>query len=110
MRFQIEGRQYDINAINRASLTDLLNLKKHTGLTLAEVQEGHAKLQSFTDPQEAMSDTDALMALGAAIWLARWKAGDKLGFEEACDFPLAELVILPDPGDVPAAVEDVPSP
>jgi hypothetical protein len=109
MRFQIGDRTYNVDAINKASLTDILNLKKFTGLTLAEVQEGHARLQSFTNPEDALSDTSALMALGAAIWLARWKGGDKLTFEEACDFPLDELVILPDPGDQPAEQDADPS-
>jgi hypothetical protein len=110
MRFQIGEKTYDVDAINKASLTDILNLKKFTGLTLAKVQEGHARLQAYTNPEDALSDMDSLMALGAAIWLARWKAGDKLSFEEACDFPLDDLVILTDPGDAPAVVEEVPSP
>lgn len=99
MRFQIGEKVYDVGAINKASLTDLLNLKKFTGLTLDQLQAGHAKLDQFDNVAEAMSDMDALMSLAAAIWLARWKAGDGLNLEEACDFPLDEMVILPDPGD-----------
>lgn len=103
MQFRIGEATYDVAALNRASLTDLLNLKKFTTLGFDEIEAGLAKLATYEDnPSAVLSDIEALMALGALIWLTRWKAGDRLDFETACDFPLDDFEIVTEASDVPA--------
>lgn len=101
MQIIISGRSYNVDSLKRASLTDLLNLKRHTGLALKDIQDGISRLDGYENAINALGDMEALMAMGAMIWLARWKAGDGLDFEAACDFPLEELEFVRDPGDEP---------
>ena len=117
MKIAIAGREYSVSALNKASLSDLLALKRASGLALKDVQAGFERLQAFAEDEslsptdramEIISDESVLLALGAMIFIARWKAGEKLGFEEACDFPFDELDILAEPADEvePAEVAD----
>jgi hypothetical protein len=118
VRITIEGRSYALGAANQASLAVLLALKRASGLSLKDVQAGIGRLQEIgndeslsTDERgvEAMSDESCLLALGALIFIARWQAGERLGFEEACDFPLNGLSLESEPGD-PTEEEPAPDP
>lgn len=108
MRITIGEKTYSVTPANQANLAVLLALKRASGLTLKDVQAGMERLQAIggdedLTPQqkgmEAISDEGALLALGAMIYMARYKAGESLSFEQACDFPLSDLSIDKEPGD-----------
>ena len=110
MKIRISGVDYDAAALGRLSLFDILELKRQTGLSVDEMQAAFAEVDP-DNPESAMRSEDPLVAFGATIWLARRKAGERLTFEEACDFPLDELEFIAEPGDVPdEAPVDPPSP
>lgn len=105
MKLVISGTEYDVGSIGKASLADLVALKVQTGMGLGALREGLANAQRLKSG-DALDDEQALMALGALIFLTRRRAGEKVTFEEACSFPLDELEVITEDGDDLAAVDD----
>lgn len=95
MRIVISGTEYSMSSLNKLTLWDTLELERQTGMTL----------DAFSERVQVMetSGTTDLEVVCAIVWMARRKAGEKLTFEQACDFPLDELEMLPDPEDEAAA-------
>lgn len=97
MKLIISGTEYDVGNIGKASLADLMALKSQTGMGVAALREGLANAKRLKDL--ALDDEQALLALGALIFLTRRRAGEKVSFEEACSFPLDELEVVAEDGD-----------
>lgn len=93
MKVRIGERTYDMAGLDSAHLSDLIALKRETGLGVVAIQAGLAGLGT-----DELTD-DALVALGCIVWLTRRRAGERLSFEQACDFSLDALEFLPDPDD-----------
>lgn len=98
MKVRIGERSYDLAGLDHAHLSDLIALKRETGLGVVAIQEGLAGLGS-----DVLTD-DGLVALGALVWLTRRRAGERLTLEQACDFPLDDLEFISEPDD-PEVVE-----
>lgn len=96
MKLIISGVEYPLENINEASLDDLMQLRKQTGLGIKGLREQLATFSDGDDPESVLDDPDKLLALGALVWLARRKAGEKLTLEQACAFPLSEMEMLDD--------------
>ena len=113
MRYVIQGREYAAASIEEISLTDLLALTRELGWSVDELQNRLTSMADFETPEEALNDEESLLALGALIWLTRRRAGERLSFEEACDFPLSSLDVVLEDGDeaaiAAAAQPDPPS-
>lgn len=78
-------KTYSFDSLDSLTLLDLIAVKQQTGLGLKDLQAG---LQQGEDGEPDM------LAFSALVWLARRKAGEKhLSFEQAVDFPLADLRI-----------------
>ena len=93
MKISIQGTLYDVAEVGRLSLLDLMELKKQTGMNVEDMTEPLANAEG----DSLISTNEGVMALGALIWLTRRKAGEReLTFEQACDFPLDELDVVPD--------------
>ena len=112
MKIKIGIKEYEMASIGKATLFDIMEIKKATGMTIGEVEEHLTTLGSNgEDPdetgEELMSNPEALIALGALIWLTRRRAGERLTLEEACDFPLDELEFIEEESDL---VEESPNP
>lgn len=105
MKLIIGDVEYPLANINEASLDDLMALRKETGLGIKALRQ-HLDAVSTLDSDDVLDDPDALLAIGALVWLARRKAGERLTLEQACDFPLAQLQIVDD-GEAVTEVDDV---
>lgn len=106
----IQGREYPAAAIEDLSITDLMAVKRQTGMDMAGMQELLTRLAERApqiDSGGALDDDD-LIGLALTVWIARRRAGEKsLTMEEAADFPLRELEFRPEPGD---AIGEDPAP
>jgi hypothetical protein len=109
VKIVISGRPYEAVSVNRASLAQLLALKRTSGLGLDVLKEAALHFEAMvSDPDipaeekgiALISDERGLLAIAATVWLSRWAAGERLSFEEANEFPLTELGFDQEPGDV----------
>lgn len=104
MRFKIGDKTYAGDAMDKLSLWQLLQLEQQTKalghpLTMAEVQRISAEIDALKTEQEKQNHPDAPWMLAVTIWTTRNLAGEELEFSAAINFPLKELVFLPDPQD-----------
>jgi hypothetical protein len=107
MLFVIQGRKYPADSLQDISLADMLAVKRQTGMSMTELDAALNKLVQESSAAESGPGMDtlddaSLFALATMIWLARRHAGEKsLTLEEAADFPLRELTMEAEPGDLP---------
>jgi hypothetical protein len=93
MKFTIEGREYDVEAgASKATLQTLYVMKTKYGIGVKQLVEMSRKFKTFKNPLDILDDPDAFNAFRAMIWLARVHAGEKITMDEACDFPLDQMV------------------
>lgn len=102
-----DGRVYDMASVEDVPLWGLIRIEKELGLSadtlgpfledaISAVQAGAAS---------AGGDSRMLMAVGLMVWMARMSAGEKLGFEDACDFPVRSIRIEATEAEQAAAAE-----
>ncbi len=112
MKLIISGRSYDPIPLNRATLAQLLALKRSSGLGLDVLKLAADRYEQIIEDESIpteekglalLSDEQGLLSLAATIFLTRWAAGDRLSFEAANDFPLTELSFESEEGDEPMA-------
>ena len=97
MKFTIGGKEYDAEAgAAKATLQTLYVMRTKYGVGLKSLVEMSKKFKEFDSPLDILDDPDAFNAFRAMIWLARVHAGEKVTFEEACDFALDDMVFLTD--------------
>jgi hypothetical protein len=106
VKFRIGDTTYDAADIEDASLADLLHLEVQSQefgrpLDMATLVDIRDRLNKLT-ATERKSDPDGPWLLAVTIWIARRKAGERLTFEEAIDFPMADLHFIKEPTDRPA--------
>lgn len=124
MKISISGREYEADSLGKATLLDTLEMKKQTGMSLGDLETKLKELSELgpsvpdnATPEEveaadqlaasAIFDSpEHLIALGAFVWLVRRRNGERVSFEEACDFPLDELAFIEEEGDEPAVPAD----
>lgn len=122
MKFRIGEKHYDVEqGAAKATLQTLYVMKTKYGVGIKDLAEVSKKFKKFKNPIDILDDPEAFNAFRAMIWLARVHAGENLTFEEACSFPLDELVFEdeaaeesePDPKAAPGTdpgAEPVPEP
>lgn len=124
MKISISGRQYEADSLGKATLLDTLEMKKQTGMSLGDLETKLSELSNLGTPapENATPEETAaaeqssaaaifdspehLIALGAFVWLVRRRNGERVSFEEACDFPLDELAFIEDEADEPVVSAD----
>lgn len=102
MKIVIKGREYDPQSAAQATLWDLRELKRETGLSLDQIQNRLAAVGQLPETEQAAAifAGDNLDALLALIWLLRRRAGEQLSLEQATnDFAVSELEMIADEGD-----------
>lgn len=111
MRFKLQGRTYKATAVfDRVPLRDLLALEVELEtlgrpMKWSQVREMVQRISLLEDAQD---DPDFLWFLGLLVWGTRRIAGEALTFEEAIDFPLGELEMLPESDDHKKAAKPTP--
>lgn len=107
MRFVLDGKTYDVDAVSRLSLMDVLRFNRESqqgdwGITWAQVEGLIGDLEGLTDEQRR-AHPGSVWLLALTIWRARREAGEHLSFEDAVDgvpvFDASRLRFLPDPAD-----------
>lgn len=101
MKIIIEGRTYQAASPDDAQLSDLVALKRDTGLSKKDIRELGERVEAMSE-DEAEDSEEALLSLAVMVWLTRRKAGEFLTMEQACAFPFNELQFIPEDGDEPA--------
>lgn len=102
MHVVVAGTEYAFDALNKASLLDLIELKKQTGLTAGDLESLVGKLEEQKDDPDFsfIDDEGNLLVLAVLIWLARRRAGERsLKFEDSADVPLDEISFVADGTD-----------
>lgn len=93
MKFTINGVEYDVEAgASKATLQTLYVMKTKYGIGVKQLVSMSRKFKEFENPLDILDDPEAFNAFRAMIWLARTHAGEKLTLDEACDFPLDQMV------------------
>jgi len=104
MKFQIEGKLYDSGSLDDLSLKYLLQLEKETAdfgrpLNTGVLQQMSDSINELKTDKERAAHPDIMWMTAVSIWAARKLAGEQVTFEQAIDFPMSKLVVLPDPQD-----------
>jgi hypothetical protein len=104
MKFKILDTVYDLGSLDRLSLIDILMLEKETRelgnpLRWSQVMQMSADLEALKTKEEKEAYPDILWMSAITIWSSRRIAGDKVSFVEAIDFPMGDMIWLPDPED-----------
>ena len=114
MHILIGEKRYDFSALNRASLLDLIELKKQTGLTMGLIGEMYVQVAERAQGEKGYSpinDETGLLLFAVIIWLARRADGEiDLQFRDSASMPLTELQIVNDADDDAEDAEEEPDP
>ena len=103
MHYKIGDATYTPAALDRISLRNLIRLEAETvklgrPMRWGELRALADRVSALPD-EEVESSDDFPWFLGMLIWAARLEAGETVTFEQAVDFPMGDLEIIPDPGD-----------
>lgn len=105
--FELDGTRYELADIGSASLFDLLDMKKQTGLGVKDLEQLLTDFGTIGDDgdqfetfSDALGSERHILAFAALVWLSRRKAGERdLTVREAADFPLDALSFVSDEED-----------
>jgi len=103
VRFQIGERRYEVNAIEDLSLKMILELEAESRdfgrqLKFADISVWADELNALSE-DERVQHPESMWLLAVTIWASRKLAGEPVTFAEAVDFPMSQLVFLPEPQD-----------
>lgn len=90
--FVIGERQFPVVELGSATLRDAMAIQRATGLGIDRVEALIGEARGMSGEQ-MMGSADHLMAFGVQIWLSRRAVEPGLSFDDAIDFPLAELSV-----------------
>lgn len=103
MKFQIGSERYDLQALDRLTLAEILRLEFETEslgrpMKWSQVRAMAEALDGLT-AEEFEAHDDSLWVVALGIWVSRLRQGEAVTLAEAIDFPLSDLKFLPEPGD-----------
>lgn len=115
--FVIHGTRYPIADIGSATLFDLIDLKKQTGLGVRDLERNLADFATigeegatFATFEDALGSEAHLLAFAALLWLTRRKAGETgMTVREAADIPLEEIDFEDDDADEAPQAPEAPA-
>lgn len=102
-RFKIGDKVYSTAMLDEVTLKDIIRFNTQAeDLGIAEkwhdVEVAAAQMAS-AKAAEAMAHPMRNVVIGVTIWASRLIAGEEITFEQAVDFPIKDLTLLPDPAD-----------
>lgn len=103
MRFLIGSQHYDLQALDRLTLAEILRLESETEqlgrpMKWSQVRAMAEALDGLT-PEEFEAHDDSLWVVALGIWVSRLRKGEAVTLADAIDFPLSDLKFLPEPED-----------
>lgn len=107
MRFSIAGKVYSAADLDQIRLADILLFEEQTrdfgrALSWGQVNAWAAEIDALETDEQKHAHPGGLWLMAVTIWASRRLAGEPVTFEQAVNFPMAQLVPLPDPADHPA--------
>lgn len=88
------GKSWDLGSIEDVPMWGMIRIEKEVGLNESGLLEIFAPLQRAAESGADISTVPNLFfTMGIAVWMARMAAGERLGFEDACDFPLSSISV-----------------
>lgn len=104
-RFRLNGKTYEMSAINEISLKDLVLFNTQAedmglrNFRWDDVERTYQEISKLKSPQEAAKHPNRHLMIAVTVWISRQKAGDNVTLEEAISFGMDEIEFLPDPED-----------
>lgn len=112
MKLHIRDKSYPWKQQNEVPIIHMIRLQRELGIGQNELRTMMRETQAYQDKYEAeleiakangteLPDEPAFdtFMFGIRVWLARLTAGEKLAFEDACDFSPSEMRFELEPGD-----------
>jgi len=91
-RLVVGGVEYDLfEAIQEASIRDLILLKKDGGVSVKSIVEAFNALSESADPLDVFDSVDALEAFAGLVFLCKRKAKENVSFEDAASVSFASV-------------------
>lgn len=122
MKLRIGDKEYQWGGTSGVPLIHLIRVQRELGIGQNELavmqQEQDAIRQKYMadvkiaekEGREPPAEPELdVFLLGITVWLTRLSAGEKLSFEEACDFNVQEMRFEPEPGDLKESEEADPT-
>lgn len=107
MKISIDGTVYGLQeSINRASLGDLLKLKKELGVSAKTISATFKKFGG-ANVIDLLDDEDVLRDLQGVVFLSKRKAGESLTVQDAGTVSFSDIEFVDDDED---AEDDEPNP
>ncbi len=108
MKLSIAGVVYDAADLDLVTVKDMLMLEVETTamgrpFNWNEVEQISARIEALPKGQQD-SDPGLIWLTAVTIWASRRAKGEDVTFSQAVDFPMRDLVIIPDPEDRKAPV------
>lgn len=98
MKFVVGGREIQAVSLQGAQLIHLMELKVQT----REWSE-HGRGYSAKDLERLDGDENPELYMAVLLFLSRRAAGEKVTFNEAASVAMADVEVVKEPGDEPAA-------
>jgi hypothetical protein len=112
VKLHIRDKSYPWKTSDEIPIIHMIRLQREVGVGQNELRTMSRETQALQDKYEADLEiaekngtelpdeppVDPFM-FGIKVWLARLTAGEKIGFEEACDFSPSEMRFEVEPGD-----------
>lgn len=96
MKITVSGVEYRVEYPTKPTLAEMLQLTRDTGFTVGDIEA----IAERVTPEDTGS-SDALFGMGLLLWLARWRAGERLSFEDACNVEFDDVQWDLEPGEKP---------
>lgn len=104
MKFRIGKKTYSAQSVDRLSLRQWIRIEQET--TELGIPMKYGEIRRLVDRissmgNEAEYDDHFMFFVGVVVWASRYDAGEKeITFSDAVDFPLGDLEIFPEAGDL----------
>ncbi len=101
-----DGREYQIAMPLNPTVTEYLRLTRETEMSVNDIEAAIDRAQSeVADAEKAKRDPDVgadiLLGTAMVLYLARWRAGEKVTLETAADVPFDGIEMVAEPGEAP---------
>lgn len=86
-------RAYDLASVEDVPLWAMVRIEKELGLSADSLGPFLEEAMAAVQSGELSGEPRLIMAVGLMVWMTRMTANERIGFEDACDFPMRSLRI-----------------
>lgn len=104
MKLKIGDKIYDTGVLDDLPLKFILQMEKQTAdfghpMTYPLIKAASDEINALKSDDEKKDHPEMIWLTAVGIWAARKLAGEDVTFDQAVDFPMSALTVLPEPGD-----------